>query len=181
MVSGNYLLSSVKCFQLCKLLLPINPIVFTQRKLCHSLKQCTTTTTATTPTTTNSNNNQNNNIEESKEYLEKLEAAKNNPPCGSTLYQEDDRFPPIVSPDPIFNWEALRISLKARGLYDKFNIDGLIDLEKRISDLRAKMNALMKERALLQKQYDEKKENSAEIAAAARAARNEHKLLEVCY
>ncbi|CAH8827880.1 unnamed protein product [Trichobilharzia szidati] len=176
MVSGNYLRSSVKCFQLCKLLLPVNPLVFTQHKLCHSLKQCTTTTTATTPTTAN-----NNNIEESKEYLEKLEAAKNNPPCGSTLYHEDDRFPPIVSPDPIFNWEALRISLKARGLHDKVNIDGLIDLQKRISDLRAKMNALMKERTLLQKQYDEKKENSAEIAAAARAARNEHKSLEMSY
>ncbi|XP_018649046.1 hypothetical protein Smp_048080 [Schistosoma mansoni] len=126
--------------------------------------------------TTTTNNN-----EDSNEFLEKLNAAKDNPPSGSTLYQDDNHFCPVLFPDPIFNWESIRTSVNARRMHKRFNIDKIIDLKKQIDGIREQITALKQDRISLQTQYEQNNQDSDEVKVAARALRSEQKSLEVSF
>ncbi|VDP51547.1 unnamed protein product [Schistosoma margrebowiei] len=170
MLSKSFILSHVNWCQISKLF-PVNSFILLQCQWNHSIQSYNQT---------NNNNNNNNNNEDSSEFLEKLNAAKDNPPSGSALYQDDDHFSPVVFPDPIFNWESIRTSLNARRMHERFNIDKIIDLKKQMDGIHEKINALKEDRISLQYQYEHNKQDSDEVKAAARALRSEQKSLEVC-
>lgn len=113
MLSKNFILSHVNWCQISKLS-SVNSFILLQYQRNHSIQSY--------------NQTNNNNNEDSSEFLEKLNAAKDNPPSGSALYQDDDHFSPVVFPDPIFNWESIRTSVNARRMHERFNIDKIVSL-----------------------------------------------------
>ncbi|CAH8473584.1 unnamed protein product [Schistosoma intercalatum] len=164
MLSKNFILSHVNWCQISKLF-SVNSFILLQCQRNHSIQSY--------------NQTNNNNNEDSSEFLEKLNAAKDNPPSGSALYQDDDHFSPIVFPDPIFNWESIRTSVNARRMHERFNIDKIIDLKKQMDGIHEQINALKEDRISLQYQYEHNKQDPDEVKAAARALRSEQKSLEL--
>ncbi|CAH8472880.1 unnamed protein product [Schistosoma intercalatum] len=166
MLSKNFILSHVNWCQISKLF-SVNSFILLQCQRNHSIQSY--------------NQTNNNNNEDSSEFLEKLNAAKDNPPSGSALYQDDDHFSPVVFPDPIFNWESIRTSVNARRMHERFNIDKIIDLKKQMDGIHEQINALKEDRISLQYQYEHNKQDPDEVKAAARALRSEQKSLEVSF
>uniref|UniRef100_A0A3Q0KFI7 28S ribosomal protein S30, mitochondrial n=1 Tax=Schistosoma mansoni TaxID=6183 RepID=A0A3Q0KFI7_SCHMA len=167
MLSNNFMLTLVNRCQISKLL-PVNSFILLRCQWNHSIQSYNQTTTT-------------NNNEDSNEFLEKLNAAKDNPPSGSTLYQDDNHFCPVLFPDPIFNWESIRTSVNARRMHKRFNIDKIIDLKKQIDGIREQITALKQDRISLQTQYEQNNQDSDEVKVAARALRSEQKSLEVSF
>ncbi|KAH8850713.1 Large subunit GTPase 1 like [Schistosoma japonicum] len=118
-------------------------------------------------------------IKDSSEFLERLNAAKDNHPSGSALYQDNNYFSPVVFPDPLFDWEALKISVNARRQAERFNFDKIMDLKKQIDSIHEQITAAKQKRVLLCNQYSQNIQNSDEIKIAACAVRNEQKSLEL--
>ncbi|CAH8460496.1 unnamed protein product [Schistosoma turkestanicum] len=152
MFSNHFILSHINWCQITKIF-PVNSFILSQCKWSHSIQPCNQI---------NNNNNRNDNVE-SSEFLEKLNTAKDNLPSGSTLYQEDHHFSPVISPDPIFNWDAIKTSVNARHLHEQFNVDKIIDLKIQIDGLHDKLTTLKQNRISLCDQYKHNKKIDLKI------------------
>ncbi|KAK4473692.1 hypothetical protein MN116_003038 [Schistosoma mekongi] len=163
MISRSYI-SNINWCQFSRLF-PVNSFILSQCKWHYSVQP----------------RSQNDNIEDSSEFLERLNAAKDNHPGGSALYQDNNHFSPVVFPDPLFNWEALKISVNARRQAERFNIDKIMNLKNQIDGIHERITAAKQKRVLLRSHYEQNKQDSEEIKTAARTLRNEQKSLELSF
>ncbi|TNN11444.1 hypothetical protein EWB00_004607 [Schistosoma japonicum] len=162
MISRSYMSSNINWCQISRLF-PVNLFILSQCKWHYSVQSCS----------------QKDDIKDSSEFLERLNAAKDNHPSGSALYQDNNYFSPVVFPDPLFDWEALKISVNARRQAERFNFDQIMDLKKQIDSIHEQITAAKQKRVLLCNQYSQNIQNSDEIKIAACAVRNEQKSLEL--